>query len=187
MVAALQVGCSDLTPSKFHENHFRPRTDEITLSILSRAKACKYSVLVLTVDTMIHGWRPYDLQSSYFPLIHGYGAQIGLSDPAFMSRQGKQPWTGPDNDPVFPYNSANLDRTIETDQKAKEMAMLGREWLKEFQGQFRTWEDLRFLRENWDGPLVLKGIQKPEVTFLPSSVRSRITLSRMPSSLSNTV
>jgi hypothetical protein len=136
---------------------------------------------------MIHGWRPYDLQSSYFPLIYGYGAQIGLSDPAFMSRQGKQPWTGPDNDPVFPYDSANLDRTIETDQKVKETAMLGREWLKEFQGQFRTWEDLRFLRENWDGPLVLKGIQKPEVTFLPSSVRSRITLSRMPSSLSNTV
>ncbi|KAH8980567.1 FMN-dependent dehydrogenase-domain-containing protein [Lactarius akahatsu] len=26
-------------------------------------------------------------------------------------------------------------------------------------GRFRTWEDLKFLRDSWDGPIVLKGIQ----------------------------
>ena len=142
----------------------RPRTDEITLSLLSRAKACKYSVLVLTVDAMVVGWKPHDLATSYLPLIHGYGTQIGLSDPAFMSRHGKEPIVGPHNHPVFPYDSDKLDRMMGTDSKVNEIATLGREWLKELQGQFRTWEDLEFLRKNWDGPLVLKGIQKPEVS-----------------------
>lgn len=25
---------------------------------------------------------------------------------------------------------------------------------------FRTWDDVKFLRDNWDGPLILKGIQR---------------------------
>lgn len=124
---------------------------------------------------MIHGWRPHDLASSYFPLIHGYGAQIGLSDPAFMRSHGRQPIVGEENRPVFPYDSAKLDRMMETDQKVQEIAKLGRQWLNEFQGTFRTWEDLKFLRENWDGPLVLKGIQSTEVGLLLSPLRLKMT------------
>jgi hypothetical protein len=160
----------------------RPHTDEITLSLLSRAKACKYSVLVLTVDTSMIGWRPNDLANSYLPTFHGYGAQIGISDPEFMSRHGKQPIVGSDNQPTFPYDSAKLDRMMETDRHVKEMATLGTEWLKEFQGPFRTWEDLKLLKENWDGPLVLKGIQSPEVSSLPiCSTEIKNNLSRMQS------
>jgi isopentenyl diphosphate isomerase/L-lactate dehydrogenase-like FMN-dependent dehydrogenase len=62
-----------------------------------------------------------------------------------------------------------------TDQQAREMATLGVEWLKEFQGQFMTWEDLKFLREHWDGPLVLKGIQRPEAGFLSTPLTLRLT------------
>jgi isopentenyl diphosphate isomerase/L-lactate dehydrogenase-like FMN-dependent dehydrogenase len=29
-------------------------------------------------------------------------------------------------------------------------------------GIFRSWKDLQFLRDNWDGPIVLKGIQTVE-------------------------
>jgi len=37
---------------------------------------------------------------------------------------------------------------------------LGKAWLAETNsGQFRRWEDVKFVRDNWDGPLVLKGIQ----------------------------
>jgi len=36
---------------------------------------------------------------------------------------------------------------------------LGTEWLLEANsGTFRTWEDLKILRDNWDGPIILKGI-----------------------------
>ena len=113
------------------------------------------------------------MAKSYLPLIHGYGTQIGLSDPVFMSRLGKQPIVGPDNQPVYPYESEKLDVMSTTDPKAKEIATFGREWLKELSGMSWNWEDLRFIRENWDGPLVVKGIQCPEVGLhlLPSVIK----------------
>jgi len=83
-----------------------------------------------------------------------------------MSRLGKQPIVGPDSHPVYPYDSKKLDLMTTTDPKSKEIATFGREWLKELEGLSWDWEDLRFLRENWDGPLVLKGIQCPEVGLL---------------------
>ena len=93
---------------------------------------------------------------------------------------------GSDNRPVFPYDSESLDRKIETDEKAMEIATLGIAWSKEIQGQFRTWEDLKFLRENWDGPLVLKGIQREEVLVLSTARRLKmIKLCRMHSDLSS--
>jgi hypothetical protein len=40
---------------------------------------------------------------------------------------------------------------------------LGTAWLREANpGICRSWEDLAFLRANWDGPIVLKGIQAVE-------------------------
>ena len=37
---------------------------------------------------------------------------------------------------------------------------LGTGWLQEANsGIFRLWEDLMFLHANWDGPIVLQGIQ----------------------------
>ena len=29
-------------------------------------------------------------------------------------------------------------------------------------GRSHTWEDIKLLKQNWDGPIVLKGIQHPE-------------------------
>ena len=35
-------------------------------------------------------------------------------------------------------------------------------WLPIFTGKDHTWDDLAFLREHWDGPIVLKGVQHPD-------------------------
>ena len=36
-------------------------------------------------------------------------------------------------------------------------------WLQEIaSGKGHKWEDLKFLKKHWDGPIVLKGIQHPE-------------------------
>ncbi|KAF9003955.1 oxidoreductase [Cyathus striatus] len=119
-----------------------PKTNEITLSLLARAKAAGYKALVVTLDTTTLGWRPHDLETAYLPFGHGVGIQIGKSDPVFMARHNKQPLIQ------------------EGDEKAQEDAFLGREWLGEVNsGTFKDWEDLKFLRKNWDGPIVLKGIQ----------------------------
>ncbi|TFK27676.1 oxidoreductase [Coprinopsis marcescibilis] len=136
-----------------------PRTDEVTLSLLKRAKAAGFHALVVTLDTTLIGWRPHDLDHSYLPFAHGIGVQVGTSDPVFMGRLGKQPIT--ETSLEFPYYAAKYDKAfLEGDSKVKENVHLGVEWMKEANsGIYRTWEDLKLLTDNWHGPLVLKGIQ----------------------------
>jgi len=131
----------------------------VTLSLLKRARENGYSTLVVTLDTPAIGWRPSDLQTSYLPFAHGVGCQIGVSDPSFMAKFSLQPTHG--EHPEFPYRPAAMDQLVAGgDEKTKRDSFLGIEWVKEtVSGEFRSWEDLRFLRENWKGPLVLKGIQ----------------------------
>lgn len=150
--------CNDIPPGDL-----RPRTNEVTLSLLNRAKEAGYSALVVTLDTSTIGWRPHDLERSYLPFAHGIGVQVGTSDPVFMARYNKQPITK--TEIPFPYEFDKLDKAFEEgDLKAKESAFLGIEWMKEANsGIYRTWEDLRFLRDNWEGPLIVKGIQCLEV------------------------
>ncbi|KAJ7046444.1 oxidoreductase [Mycena alexandri] len=135
-----------------------PATHEVLLSLLSRAKANGFTALVVTLDTMLIGWRPHDLETSYIPFGHGVGVQVGTSDPVFMKRFGREPIK---TRPKFPYDSAEMDRLyVAGDKEVQDMVFLGTEWLKECNsGLFHTWEELRFIREHWDGKLVLKGIQ----------------------------
>ncbi|KAF8964275.1 oxidoreductase [Flammula alnicola] len=136
-----------------------PKNNDVTLSLLKRAKENNYKALVVTLDTMSIGWRRHDLESAYIPFLHGVGVQIGKSDPVFMAKYGKQPVTN--EHPEFPYDPSKIDKGVAAgDAKAKEAIFFGTEWLKEANsGLYRDWEDLKFLRENWEGPLVLKGIQ----------------------------
>lgn len=136
-----------------------PATKEVLLSLLGRAKASGFTALVVTLDTMALGWRPHDLETSYIPFGHGFGCQVGTSDPVFMKRLGREPIV--DRRHKFPYHAATTDQLIVAgDKEARDAAYLGIEWLKECNsGLFHSWEDLRFIREHWDGKLVLKGIQ----------------------------
>ena len=136
----------------------------MTLSFLARAKASGYSTLVVTVDTMALGWRPLDLDVGFHPFGHGLGIQIALSDPVFMRGLGREPLPDTDVDP-FPYDP----RAVEAAIAAGDKGAVGRlecagAWGRDtVNGTFRTWEDLRFVRKNWEGPVVLKGIMTPEV------------------------
>lgn len=116
----------------------------------------------MTLDTMAIGWRPHDLERAYLPFGHGVGTQVGASDPAFMSRLGRKPT---DDIPKFPYDAVAKQKLLEEgDPAAKDAAYLGYEWLKEANfGLYRSWEDVKPLRDNWNGPLILKGIQHVEV------------------------
>lgn len=138
----------------------RPKSDDITLSILSRAKANGFTALVITLDTMLLGWRPHDLQTAYLPFIHGVGAQVGLTDPVFMAHHSAEPISH-DDVPEYPYDPDSKDKAFfDGDEEMRRTMYLGNEWLKETNsGQFRSWADLKFLRDNWEGPIILKGIQ----------------------------
>ncbi|KAF4214087.1 hypothetical protein CNMCM6457_007428 [Aspergillus fumigatiaffinis] len=62
--------------------------DEITVSLLQRAKRAGYRVLVVTLDTYILGWRPSDLNNGYNPFLRAdkIGVELGFSDPVFRRR-----------------------------------------------------------------------------------------------------
>ena len=137
----------------------RLHSDDVTLSLLKRAKANGYSVLVVTLDTMFLGWRPHDLDTAYLPFVHSYGCQNGFADPVFMARYGKQPETG--TQLAFPYNPQEINARIQQgDAAAKETVRISRDWCMELSsGRQRSWDELKLLRDNWEGPLVLKGIQ----------------------------
>lgn len=68
--------------------------------------------------------------------------------------------------PPFPYDPAHCDELFFSgDEGMKKTVHLASEWMKQVNsGVYRTWEELQFLRENWEGPLVLKGIQRREVS-----------------------
>ncbi|THH09585.1 hypothetical protein EW146_g8647 [Bondarzewia mesenterica] len=136
-----------------------PRTDALTLSLLGRAKAAGFTALVVTLDTMLLGWRPHDLDIAYLPFAYGVGIQIGTSDPVWMKSLGLEPRV---NDrPIWPFNPEELEKKLaEGDEQVKQNKVLGMKWLQQLNsGLFKTWDEIAFLRQNWEGPIVLKGIQ----------------------------
>ncbi|KIJ15855.1 (S)-2-hydroxy-acid oxidase [Paxillus involutus ATCC 200175] len=130
---------------------------EITQSLLKRAKANGYTALVLTVDTMVIGWRPHDHGIPYSPAGHGFGVQQGISDPVFMGRFGLEPRH---ERPPFPYTQESIrNRAAAGDPAAQQAMLLGKGWVGEIaSGIFRSWDEIQFIKDNWDGPIILKGI-----------------------------
>ncbi len=62
-----------------------PKDRSVAASLLGRAQAAGYSVLVVTLDTRTLAWRPRDLANGYLPFLQGIGIQNYLSDPAFRA------------------------------------------------------------------------------------------------------
>ncbi|KAI0380782.1 putative FMN dependent dehydrogenase [Hypomontagnella monticulosa] len=117
--------------------------DDVTISLLGRAKKAGFSVLVVTLDTYILGWRPSDMDNGYNPFLRSdqVGVAIGLSDPAFRA-----------------HFKAKHGREVDED-----IGAAAAEWTRTiFPGTQHSLDDVAFLREHWDGPIVLKGIQNAE-------------------------
>src|SRR5688500_251489 len=112
-----------------------PTDDELTVSFLNRAKAAGYTHLVITLDTTLLGWRPLDLDRGYTPFLENKGIANYTSDPVFQRRM-----------PV-PAEIAPIPAGV---------AFGG-----VFQNPGLSWKQLPLIRENWDGPILLKGIQSP--------------------------
>jgi lactate 2-monooxygenase len=105
---------------------------EVAMSLVERAEAAGYGALVVTVDTLTLGWRPRDLRKPYLPFVTGEGCAQFFSDPVFRSR---------------------LERPPEEDVLAAAVAMLAT-----FANLDLTWDDVAWLRERTQLPLLVKGI-----------------------------
>jgi lactate 2-monooxygenase len=109
---------------------------ELTASFVDRAKSAGYSALVVTVDTPMLGWRESDLANAYSPFSYGHGIGQFTSDPIFRSML--------DFDP---------DR---------EPGRAGQEMMKLFVNPGLGWEDLAWLRDLTDLPILLKGVLRAD-------------------------
>jgi len=124
-----------------------PSDDDLTRSYLQTAKKNGYEVLVVTVDTWDLGWRSRDLDRGYFPFILGVGVQIGLEDPVAHQKLGFNPLA--ENATTEQKTLAALYHTITTSR-----------------GISPVWRNVSKLRESWDGPIVIKGVQSVEDAML---------------------
>lgn len=119
-----------------------PQDHEITKSLLHRAKTNGFKVLIITLDTWALAWRPADLDNAYVPFALGIGDENGFADPAFRAKFAKLYDNKTPEDDIF---------------------LASRQWEADvFSGAAHTWEDLELIKAEWDGPIVLKGIQHVE-------------------------
>ena len=95
----------------------------------------------MTLDTWTVSWRPADLDNGYLPFASGIGNQTGFSDPVFRRKFKER-------------------HNIEVED---DIPQASRDWAAGvFSGTAHTWEQLELLKKEWDGPIVLKGIQHVE-------------------------
>src|SRR6202167_3851832 len=109
-----------------------PRDRELARSFVQRAERAGYGVIVLTLDTWMLGWRPADLTNGFLPFLWGEGNRNYLEDPVFRAALPAPP-------------EENMQAAIG-------------HWAWQFANPAITWEDLAFLREVTELPIVLKGI-----------------------------
>ena len=128
----VKAACGD-TPAWFQL--YTPRNRELATSLIRRAEDAGYKALVVTLDTWVTGWRPRDLNASYFPQLRGKVLQNYFTDPVFRSLLAKPP-------------EEDLNTAIFT-------------WAATF-GQVLTWDDMAWFKSVTKLPIVLKGICHPD-------------------------
>jgi isopentenyl diphosphate isomerase/L-lactate dehydrogenase-like FMN-dependent dehydrogenase len=113
-----------------------PADRDLAASFVRRAESSGYGAVVITLDTRLLAWRPRDVAAAYLPFLRGEGVAIYFSDPAFR---------------------AKLDASPEDDPQAA----LG-QWAAQFPNPGLTWDDLGFLREHTELPILVKGVLHPD-------------------------
>ena len=127
-----EVAAANGRGSRWYQLYW-PKDDELTVSFLRRARAAGYTHLVITLDTTLLGWRPLDLDRGYSPFLENLGIANYTSDPVFRRR---------------------LDAPADVDPVGA-----GAIFASLFQNPGLSWRQLPLVRRNWEGPILLKGIQ----------------------------
>jgi len=109
---------------------------EISASMVRRAERAGYSAVVLTVDTILLGWKVRDLRNGYSPLKLGMGMANYVADPVFSAKYGQYPEIS----------------------KEEVVAAI----LENVYHPSLSFDDIRFLREQTKLPIAIKGILHPD-------------------------
>ncbi len=147
------------------------KSDELVESLVARAQACGCEAIVVTLDTTLLGWRSRDLERAYLPFLRGQGIAQYTSDPVF-TRLISQPTPPPPPEQRPRLNLATLRTLIamtsaypgpflETLRSGRGRAAVQR-FIDIYSRPSLSWENIGFLRERTELPIVLKGILHPD-------------------------
>jgi lactate 2-monooxygenase len=148
------------------------KSDELVESFVRRAEACGCGAIVVTLDTTILGWRPRDLSPAFLPFLRGMGIAQYTSDPVFRrlieepseegglgSREPRPTLTALQT--LIKLTRRYPDRFLRTLRSGSGRAAVQR-FVEIYSRPSLTWDDLPFLRERTELPILLKGVLHPD-------------------------
>jgi lactate 2-monooxygenase len=147
-------------------------SDDLVESLAQRAERCGCDAIVVTLDTMILGWRPLDLDPAFLPFLRGKGIAQYTSDPVFRKLIAEESPDGSDDGPqpkptltalrtLVQLTKAYPDRFVSTLTSGRGRAAVQR-FINIYSRPSLTWEELPFLRERTRLPILLKGVLHPD-------------------------
>jgi lactate 2-monooxygenase len=147
------------------------RNDALVESFVRRAEGCGCEAIVVTLDTTILGWRPRDLDIAFLPFLRGWGIAQYTSDPVFRRIISEDPGERPpDQEPkpnlralqtLIRVGRAYPDRFVSALRSGMARAAVQR-FVQIYSRPSLTWDNLAFLRERTDLPILLKGVVHPD-------------------------
>jgi lactate 2-monooxygenase len=144
-------------------------SNELVESLVARAERCGCSAIVLTLDTTMLGWRIRDLDLAYLPFLRGKGIAQYTSDPVFLEAlqetlRQEAPPSGRVSLSAIGTLLSQADafpgRRLPALRSGLARAAV-RRFVETYSRPSLAWEDLAFLRERTQLPILLKGILHP--------------------------
>ncbi|MFJ6077981.1 alpha-hydroxy acid oxidase [Pseudarthrobacter sp. NPDC092419] len=139
------------TPGPQWFQAYRFSNQEAMRSLVHRAKAAGFEGLVATIDTSVSGNREKDFRNGF-----SYDMRINLSNALRMAPQmlRRPEWVYRYMRDGMPFQLPNTaDLTVDgKPMELTEMIRTGKD------SHSPSWEDIAWMRANWDGPLIVKGI-----------------------------
>jgi lactate 2-monooxygenase len=137
------------------------KSNELVASFAERAERAGCEAIVITLDTTMLGWRTQDLDLGYLPFLRGKGIAQYTSDPVF-NRLVAEHVPDPDLTVEQPKPTPSAIGVL-LQQRRKGVT---REQVQRFVDIYTrpslNWDDLGFLRERTQLPILLKGINHPD-------------------------
>ena len=139
---------SDL-PKMYQIYIFKDRA--LTKELIERCREAKYLALCLTVDTPVAGNRERDF-------VHGFSAAPRSRIRQALSFARHPAWL------ARALIRKDLEMVNITRSEAAAQSVKGdvRQFIEDQMERSLTWKDVEWIRERWDGPLVIKGVQTVE-------------------------
>ena len=149
-VSACPLGeVAQASPAPFWFQLYMIRDRAFMIDLIAQAKAAGCSMLVFTVDMPLPGSRYRDLRS-------GLAGAPGLRGNIRRTMQalGKPHWAWNVGIHGRPHQLGNVAPVLGKNSGLEDF--LG--WMRDNFDPTCTWADLDFLRQHWDGPILIKGI-----------------------------